>query len=349
MKIIPISGIISDFQFEEESNVTPNALRKSLSDANSDDVLITINSPGGSVFHGLEMFSMIKNYTGKTETRIISFAASMGSVLALAGQRKSIESTAFYYIHNAWGLAVGDYRELEKEAKFLKDISAMISELYAENTTLSKSEAQKLMDDESQFYGESLKELGFEIVTPDNQNNLSSQMFNGNFEKAKKYCIGKIKDKIEPEDYVQDLEKVAASISSKKIYNNSKIPASAGNNNNTEVIMNLEQLKKDHPELYAQVIQIGKDEEFEHVKSHITLGRQAGDLEMAVKNIEARKPCTLSVSAEYQAAGMRNISLQNRKSDDVNTGSQANENDDEADTQALAQKILKKRGVKNGK
>ena len=303
MVIIPISGIIADFEYENESNVTPDSLRKSLTNAKNDDVLITINSPGGSVFHGFEMFSLIKNYKGKTETRIISLAASMGSVLALAGQKKSIEKTAMYYIHNAWGIAIGDYRDLEKEAKWLRDISDLIAGLYADNTVLNRKKAQELMDQESQFYGDELEELGF--VSVESSENIT--------ESDAKLNIGLIMDnweneigvKITPENYRNSLKKAAASISSKK-YNFVNIPASAGKDNQTEVNMNLEQFKKDHPELYAQVVQIGIDQETDRVKAHLTLAKQANCLDIAVKHIEDGSKFNNSVTAEYMAAGMKN-------------------------------------------
>jgi len=302
----------------------------------------------------LEMFSLIRNYPGNTETRIISLAASMGSVLALAGQKKSIENTALYYIHNAWGLAIGDYRELQKEAKFLKDISGLISELYAENTTLNKLKAQKLMDDESQFYGEQLVELGFELVQT-NQNNSENMLLSKNKDETKKYCLKKMKEKIKPKNYMEDLEKVAASISMDKFNNfvdthlkqsvEKELITASADENKQEVIMNLEEFKKNHSELYAQVVQIGKDEERDRVIAHITMGEQAGCLDIAVKNIKDGKGFTSAISAEYMAAGMKNQSLQNRKDDDVDTGGQAGE-DSESDTKAYTEKLLKARGLK---
>lgn len=112
--------------------------------------------------------------------------------------------------------------------------------------------------------------------------------------------------------------------------------------------MNLEEFKKNHPELYAQVVQIGKDEEFDRVKAHLTMGKQSGSLDIAVKNIEEKKTFTQSVAAEYMAAGMKNQSIQNRKDDEVDTGSQT-QVDDESETKEYTQKLLKQRGVKNVK
>lgn len=346
MTIIPISGIIASWELENESNVTPSTLRKSLEDANNDDILITINSPGGSVFHGFEMFSLIRNYQGNTETRIVSLAASMGSVLALAGQKKSIENTAMFYIHNAWSWAVGDYRDLEKEAKWLRDISDLIAGLYADNTTLNRKKAQELMDEESQFYGAELEDLGFTLFDTGEESTESE---------ARIQAINQIKNinnKLKPEDCHDDLEKAVAMIPTKKYFSGlstkqSKLnPApNAGKNKQTEVIMNLEDFKKNHPELYAQVVGIGKDEEHDRVMAHIKMGKQCGDINIAVKNIEEKNAFSQSVTADYMVAGMKNTSLQNRKEDNPDTGSTTGD-DDEAETQDLKNKILKARGLK---
>lgn len=351
MIIIPISGIIADFEYENESNVTPDSLRKSLDSAKNDDVLITINSPGGSVFHGFEMFSLIKNYKGNTETRIISLAASMGSVLALAGQKKSIESTAMYYIHNAWGIAVGDYRDLEKSAKWLHDISDLIAGLYADNTVLNRKKAQELMDEEVQFYGKELEELGF--VSVESSDNFTESEAKLNIGLIMDNWENEIGKKIKPDQYRNSLKKAAACISLNKfsidiksqVNQQSNIPASAGKDKQTEVIMNLEEFKKNNPELYAQVVGIGKDEEYDRSMAHIKMGRQCGDIDIALKNIEGKNDFSQSVTADYMVAGMKNQSIQNRKEDETDTGG-SKLGDGEADTEVYTKKLLKARGVK---
>ena len=163
-----------------------------------------------------------------------------------------------------------------------------------------------------------------------------------------------ITQKIKPKDYNDSLKKAAASISTKKYFSglnikSESIPAhNAGKNNNTEVIMNLDDFKKNHPDLYAQVVQEGRDEEFDRVQAHITMGKQCGSLEMAVKNIEEKNAFTQSIAAGYMAEGMKNTSLQARAGDEVETGAIADD-DDEADTKQLTSALLKRRGIKNGK
>lgn len=251
-KIIAISGIIANFEMDNESNVTPATLRKSLEVANGEDLLITINSPGGSVFAGLEMFSLIQNYPGNTETRVVSLAASMGSVLALAGDKKSIENTAMFFIHNAQGIGIGDHRDLASESEWLKDVSVLIANLYAEFTTLSLDEALAFMDDDSHFFGAELELIGFESVKGGSEPNESTARVNARmkFQEARaKMTDGK---------YSDDIEQAAASIDYKKfgIKNIAtkeapKPPAAAGKPKEEAGKMSLKELLATDPEAKA--------------------------------------------------------------------------------------------------
>lgn len=318
MITIRISGIIASWEMESEENVTPATLQKSLDAANGEDLLILINSPGGSVFQGLEMFSMIQNYSGHTETRAVSLAASMGSILALAGNKKSIESTAMYFIHNAQGVGFGDYREMQKAAIWLKDVSDLLAEMYEKYTTLSLSEAQKLMDEDTQFFGSSLVDLGFELVEAGEPSAT-----------ARVQAIARMKDceaKLSDKDRFDDLEKVAASIAEKKkpsgeINNQTKPAPNAGNENNNEenISMNEEELKAKYPALHNQIFQAGIDQEKDRVTAHITMGEAGNCQDLAVKNIKEGNLMTATVQAEYMAEGMKKRDISNRNEDDENT------------------------------
>ncbi len=367
MIIIRISGIIASFELENESNVTPATLRKSLDDAGSEDVLITINSPGGSVFQGLEMFSMIQNHPGNTETRVVSLAASMGSVLALAGDKKSIEDTAMFFIHNAQGIGIGDHREMAKVTQWLKDVSNLLAGLFQKHTTLSLTKAKNLMDEETQFFGKDLQDLGFELVETGDAVNQST---------ARVQAVARLKEceaKISNEEVLNDLEKVAASIAGKKqkpdnqktnlnqktsenitdnLKNDSQNtdPAAiAGKNNTEEKHMTRDEFMAKHPDIYAEAVEVGVSKEFDRANAHITLGRQAGALELAVKNIEDKKEFTLTVSAEYQAEALKNKDTSDRIKDDQDLGDTqtvGEDETDEADTEVYADKLGKKMGVK---
>ena len=353
MITIPISGIIDQYQYDSESNNTPDALRKSLNEANGDDVLITINTPGGSVFYGFEMFSLISNYKGKTETRIVSLAASMGSLLALAGQKKSIENTAIFFIHNAQGIAIGDYRKMEEEGKWLRDISGVISEIYSKKTNLSKEKAQKLMDEETSFYGKDLAELGFEVVDVGEPTTPAT---------ARILAMPKLqawKERIKPEDYLKDLEKAVALIgrdthSILHVDRNqidehidgqaSEPPASGANHRTEDKRMDLNELQANNPDVYAQAVQAGIEKERKRVSAHITLGEGCGDISIALKHIKSgASSIDEDVQAEYMTARMKGKEAQARRDDnpadtDTDTASASSE-DKPLDESALLNRV----------
>ena len=348
MKTIRISGIIASFELENESNVTPATLKDSLDAAGGEDLLITINSPGGSVFEGLEMFSMIRNYPGHTETRPVSLAASMGSVLALAGNKKSIENTAMYLIHNVQGGTYGDYREMSKASKWLEDVTGLLADLYEKHTTLTLKKARNLMDADTHFFGSDLIDLGFELVETGESINQST---------ARVQAVARLKEceaKISNEEVLNDLEKVAASIAGDKSKNqitNIK-PVEAGKNNKEIISMDKEKLKAEFPATYNAIFDAGKAEALDQVNAHLIMGEVSGSLELAVKNIKAGNKMTATINAEYQAEGMKNQDISNRNSDENLTpdtdGSGTGDSgaDDEADTKAYADKLGKKMGVK---
>jgi len=344
MKTIIIEGVIG-------WEVLASDIRTQLNEASGEDLDIQVSSSGGSVFEGNTIYDLILKYKrdfpgAKINITSYGISASQASIIALAGDTHIVHQNTAYIIHNAWSYSAGNHHSMRKTANFLEQISNMMARVYNVKTKKKVTEIKTLMDEETYYYGQEIIDAGFADSLVEKSNDKKT-----NKEEAlalAQLSIEETQQKMKSEkfDFQADFSKAVALIADDKEI---KIPASAGNNNNTEVVMNLEQLKKDYPELYAQVIQIGKDEEFDRVSAHITMGESANSLDIAVKHIKAKTGFSQAVSAEYMSAGMKNQSLQNRKSDNVTTGGQANTNDDEADTQALTQNILKKRGVKNVK
>lgn len=349
MKIIPISGIIARWEMESESNVTPESLRKSLNDANGEDVRIDINSPGGNVAEGLEMYSLIKNYSGHSETRIVSMAASMGSIIALAGDKRTAEKTASYMIHNASGIAFGDHREVLKYAERLKAISGHLSNIYTDVTGILNSKIRNQMNEETWTYGNDIADYGFEIVDAENAVDIESAKFQAHT----RYDNYVSELKAHPEEHVKDIENAAASLVVKPVQNSQLIPApNAGNENNIEEkksVKNLSELKAQFPEIHALAIQAGIDQEKDRVTAHITLGEAGNCQDLAVKNIKEGNVMTATVTAEYMAEGMKKKDVENRVEDDpenVNTDGKDDLGDDAEEQAAYEAKLNKKMGVK---
>ena len=161
MIIINISGEIG-------WDVTPDEIKKQLDAAKGKDIDVHIASPGGFVFDGIEIFNAIRDYKkqypkAQMMATIKGLAASMASYLAVnpAFDLITAEDNAVFMIHNAWGGAVGDYREMKKSAEVLEGISDLLGQAYSKKTGKNKSEIKKAMDEESWYFGNEILESGF--------------------------------------------------------------------------------------------------------------------------------------------------------------------------------------------
>lgn len=116
---------------------------------NNEDLEVEINSGGGSVFAGSEIYTALKSYSGKVITKVVGLAASAASVIAMAGDKIEISPTGQLMIHNASGGFGGDYRDMEKGAEILKNVNATISNAYRLKTGLSNEELLEMMNKET--------------------------------------------------------------------------------------------------------------------------------------------------------------------------------------------------------
>src|SRR6266487_2894666 len=71
----------------------------------TEDIHVHINSDGGDVFEGNEMFNILMEHEGNVRVSIGAMAASMASVVAMAGDTVSIAKNGFVMIHNPFSIA----------------------------------------------------------------------------------------------------------------------------------------------------------------------------------------------------------------------------------------------------
>lgn len=109
------------------------------------DLVVNINSPGGSYFEGAAIYTVLQQYTGKVVVNILGVAASAASIIAMAGDEISISPAASIMIHNAQAGAMGDRHDFEDMAKGLAEIDSAIRAVYAARTGLSDSALDKMM------------------------------------------------------------------------------------------------------------------------------------------------------------------------------------------------------------
>jgi ATP-dependent Clp protease, protease subunit len=124
-------------------------------------VTVYINSPGGDMFEGLAINSLLQEHKGKVTVKVLALAASAASVIAMGADEIQIARGAFFMIHNAWVVAAGNRNELRDVADYLEPFDAAMADIYAQRTGLSVKEVAKAMDGESWIGGSEAVNLGY--------------------------------------------------------------------------------------------------------------------------------------------------------------------------------------------
>lgn len=130
-------------------------------------ILLRINSPGGSIFDGLAIYNQLLDHPPGVEVRIDGLAASMASVIAMAGAPVRIAENALVMIHNPNGVAAGDSETMRSLADLLDKLRGSIITAYERKTGLSSTKLTAMMEAETWLTAEEAKDLRFvDEVTP---------------------------------------------------------------------------------------------------------------------------------------------------------------------------------------
>ncbi|SKA89672.1 ATP-dependent protease ClpP, protease subunit [Clostridium sp. USBA 49] len=174
---------------------SPKDIIKALDEANGQDIEVDINSGGGDIFAGSEIYTALRSYRGNVQINIVGLAASAASVISMAGKSR-ITPTGLFMIHNVSGEAAGDYRTMDKTSDILKTANQSIANAYKEKTGLSDEDLLNLMNKETWMSAEdAVKNKFVDEIMFDNQNK-SIKGFYNNFNGIPYETIDKIRNLI---------------------------------------------------------------------------------------------------------------------------------------------------------
>lgn len=139
---------------------SPGIVRQALMDANGDEIVVTINSGGGDVQAGQEMYTLLREYSGRVTIKIQSMAASAASVVAMAGESE-ISPVAQLMIHNVSTRAQGDHRAMEHAAEVLRSSDRALVSAYVAKTGRPEQEILDMMDRETWMTAQQAVDEGF--------------------------------------------------------------------------------------------------------------------------------------------------------------------------------------------
>lgn len=138
--------------FAEELKKLPDTVK---------NITVRINSPGGDVFDGIGIYNRLKQHKAKKTVYIDGMAASIASIIALAGDEVIMGEGAQFMIHKPWTFTMGNSDDLDATSQRLLDIEDQMLGIYMRRSDLSRDELKAMLKAETWMDADAAMEAGF--------------------------------------------------------------------------------------------------------------------------------------------------------------------------------------------
>lgn len=171
-----LEGVIASESWYDDE-VSPKQFRDEL-DKVSGAITVRINSPGGDVFAGMQIYNMLKDRNGDVTVIVDALAASAASFIAMAGDKIIMNTGSMMMVHKASTIAWGNEDEMQQVIEMLRKTDDSIISVYAARTGKSKEEIKQLLADETWMTAEEAVEMGFADEATAGKTSLSDSVKN---------------------------------------------------------------------------------------------------------------------------------------------------------------------------
>tara|TARA_R110002051_G_scaffold91223_1_gene160380 strand:+ start:599 stop:1633 length:1035 start_codon:yes stop_codon:yes gene_type:complete len=186
--------------------ITAQDFISDIKDLKDTPINLHVNSIGGDVFDGMAIYNVIKRREARTTVYIEGIAASIATIIALGADEVIMAENSLFMIHNAWGGAMGEAKDMRKTADTLEKISSELTDIYMKKTGLSYEALAEMMDEETWLNAQEAFDYGFIDTISDS------------IKVAAKYDVSKFKNITQEE--IQN--KLSININNKKMTNELK-------------------------------------------------------------------------------------------------------------------------------
>ena len=324
--------------------ISAGRISKELDDARGDDVELYINSPGGSVFDGSEVYTILKEYPGKVTAKVTGVAASAASFILMAADEVKMSPTSQLMIHNAITGTEGDKNIHSSNTSMLQGTDVAITNAYRLKTGKSTEELLDLMNKTTWMNAQQAVELGFAdgiLFDEDNSliavtNSISGEIPPQVEERLRDVLInamlkdGSFKNATTSADKRSlfeglDLSALMPQVEDMtQVVNSMGEPAEQQNEPQTKEemrTMNLKELQEKHPDLYNEIINLGVTQERNRITELNALANAPGAAEIVAKAILEGKTAGEAAMEIVKASAERIADEgKRRKTDSKNSG-----------------------------
>lgn len=165
----------------DPNGLTAQAFETQLSNLDVKRIDLRLNSRGGDVFDGIAIHNALQQHPATVHVTVDGVAASIASVIAMAGDRITMARGSQMMIHEGFTAMVGNAEVMEKTAKLLNKTSDTIAGFYAARAGGSVSQWRQRMRSETWYSAEEAVAAGLADDTtpaPAMRNRMDLTVFN---------------------------------------------------------------------------------------------------------------------------------------------------------------------------
>ena len=142
------------------SGISAKAFSDALQSVGPGPLVVEINSPGGNVWDGLAIYNMLRGRQSPVTTRVVGIAASIASIIALAGDTIEMADASLFMIHDPSGMVAGTSEDMRKMANALDQHAEILAGIYVKRTGKTSAQIRAAMSAETWFTAQEAIQFG---------------------------------------------------------------------------------------------------------------------------------------------------------------------------------------------
>ena len=158
--VLTLSGNVQKKYWRDDDVINAKDIRESLESV-TDDIVIKLNSPGGDVFEGIEIYNYLKDHPSNVTVEVTGVAASAATFITAGANEVIMNVGTLLMIHEASTFAWGNKSDIQKTLNALETIDESILSIYSEKTGQSNEQLEEWMNEEKWFTADEAVEFGF--------------------------------------------------------------------------------------------------------------------------------------------------------------------------------------------
>lgn len=173
--VLTLSGNVQKKYWRDDDVINAKDIRESLESV-TDDIVIKLNSPGGDVFEGIEIYNYLKDHPSNVTVEVTGVAASAATFITAGANEVIMNVGTSLMIHEASTFTWGNKSDIQKTLNALETIDESILSIYSEKTGQSNDQLEEWMNEEKWFTADEAVEFGFaDSVKRENAESVESE------------------------------------------------------------------------------------------------------------------------------------------------------------------------------